>query len=345
MEKPTINDVAQHAGVSVATVSRVVNEIDVQMRPETRRRVERAIAELGYVPSAAARTLRTGRSNVIALIIPDITNPIWAETADGVQDAAYEHEYSIVLCSTGWDGTREQEYIDLARHSSFAGLILNPIWATAEDLKESGVPAVILGVREGFEAFDQVGVDVVAGVKSAMAHFCKLGHRQIGLITGPLGTRSGRVRQTGYLEGLCAHELEIRPEWVIEAPFTREGGYQAMLRLLALDQPPTAVFAANDIMAVGALEAARSQGISVPYELSLIGFDDTTVARVTTPALTTVTYPKRRRGENAIRFLLGRIDGSGPAERQRKIFPCTLVERQSCAPPPRHRFVTADATS
>lgn len=337
MEKVTIIDVARLAGVSVATVSRVVNEIDIQMRPETRRRVEQAIAELGYTPSAAARALRTGRSNVIALIIPDITNPVWAEAADGVQEAAYQHQHSIVLCSTGWDGVREQEYIDLARRSNFAGLILNPIWATADDLKESGVPAVILGMREGFDDFDQVGVDTAAGVKHAIAHFCGLEHRKIGLITGPLNTRSGQVRQTGYLEGLLDHELETRPEWMVEAPFTHEGGYRAMLRLLALDESPTAVFAANDIMAVGALEAARTQGISVPYELSLIGFDDTTVARVTTPALTTLTYPKRRRGEDAIRFLVGRIDGSGPAERQQQIYSCELVERQSCARPRENR--------
>jgi len=334
--KVTIADVAKRAGVSPSTVSRVLNSTQVQMRPETKARVEKAIKELGFTPSLPARALRTGRTNVIALIIPDITNPIWAETADGVQNAAYREGYTIVLCNAGWNGERERNYIELARNSHFDGIIINPVWTKAEDLREQHIPAVLLGVREGFDDFDLVGVDVVSGVLQAIDYFYELGHRRIALVTGPLDTRSGYTRLLGYQQGMAKHGLRPPEAWQRSAPFTQQGGYEMTKALLQLDDPPTAIFLANDIMAVGALGAAKELGVMVPEQLSVIGFDNTTVAAVTTPALTTLTYPKRERGETAIQALVRRIrqeDG----EPQRVIFPCRLVERESCAPPPHEK--------
>jgi DNA-binding LacI/PurR family transcriptional regulator len=334
-KRPTIADVARAANVSEATVSRVLKGQAQWVRPETRERVLRAVVELGYVPSAPARALRTNRTFTLGLVIPDITNPFWPETARGVQDAAHREGYSVFLGNTDWKREREWELVMMACHNRMDGLIINPTWVTADELAGLGMPVVILGQREGFSRFDMVGVDVAQGIELAVKHLVGLGHERIGLITGPLETTSARSRLEGYRAALERCGIPFREEFVASAPFTQEGGGRALEGLLSRTKPPTAVVAANDVMAIGALLRAKELGVRVPEELSLIGFDDIKAASVTSPPLTTVTYPKRERGETAVRFLIERIEGVAPPVGRRRIYPCELVVRGTTAPPAR----------
>lgn len=334
-KKPTIADVARAANVSEATVSRVLKGQTHWIRPETRERVLRAVVELGYVPSAPARALRTNRTFTLGLIIPDITNPFWPETARGVQDAAHREGYSVFLGNTDWKKEREWELVMMAYYNRMDGLIINPTWVTADELAELGVPVVILGQRDGFSRFDMVGVDVAQGIALAVEHLVELGHERIGLITGPLDTTSARSRLEGYRAALQRCGIAFRDEFVASAPFTQEGGERALEQLLSRSPPPTAVVAANDVMAIGALLRAKELGVRIPEELSLVGFDDIKAASVTSPPLTTITYPKRERGETAVRYLIERIEGAAPPVGRRRIYPCQLVIRGTTAPPGR----------
>jgi LacI family transcriptional regulator len=329
---PTIQEVAAKAEVSEATVSRVVRGQTHHIREETRQRVLQAANELGYTPNLAAAALRTNRTYTVALIIPDITNPIWPAVARGVQDIARPEGYSVVLANTEWDESSEHEYVAMARRAKMDGMLINPARVNNAELLATGIPAVILGALSDFPDFDLVGVDTQKGSADAVHYFYQLGHRRIALIAAPLNLNSAKKRHRGYLQGLSECGLEPRADYVVEAPYTREGGYEALRQLMTLPDRPSAVFASNDQQAIGAMTAAHELAIRVPQELSLIGLDDVDAASATNPPLTTLRRPQRDYGAAAMQFLLERIEGRGPALPRRRMYPCELIVRGSTAP-------------
>jgi LacI family transcriptional regulator len=332
--RPTIIDVARDAGVSKSTVSRVISNNGAGVRDETRLQVERAIEKLGYAHNAVASSLRTDRTNIILLAIPDITNPFWPDVARGVQDVMDREGYAVVFANNDWQGQRERMFLWMARRNRFDGIVINPIAVSEAELRTTAIPAVLIGSREGYANFDMVGSQSYQATRLALDHLAQLGHRRIGFIYGQGVSRLGYSRLNGYLDFLQEIGLSKRDEYIVQMPFDRAGGFQGMQQLLSLPQPPTAVFAANDILAMGALQAAHQAGVPVPQELSIIGMDDIFAASTTTPPLTTVIKPKYQIGQHAAYFLLDRIHKRGPAEPRRKFLACQLQVRGSTGPSP-----------
>ena len=329
----TMKDVAQRAGVSPSTVSHVINETRF-VSQQLRDRVLRAMSELNYQPSAVARSLRTKKTQVVALVIPDITNPYFPEVARGVQDVAEETEYSVILCHTDRVRGRELRFLKALRGQWVDGLILNPSEVTSgdlQDLQDAQIPVVLIGSQIDHPDLDVVMVDNVQGAYDAVSHLIDLGHRRIGLVGGPRAASSGEQRFQGYIRALADHDIPVDEEIITEGRFTREGGYESMKRLLALQSPPTAVFASSDVMAIGALMAIQEQGLQVPNDVSLVGFDDIAEASTTTPKLTTVSQPKYQTGEVAAQLLFDRVEGASPGKRQKIVLSHQLVIRDSTA--------------
>ncbi|MBA2390223.1 MAG: LacI family DNA-binding transcriptional regulator [Geodermatophilaceae bacterium] len=294
--------------------------------------MQAAIDVLGYERNEVASSLRTDRTSIIMLAIPDITNPFWPDVARGVQDHMDREGYAVVFANSDWEGQRERAFLRMARRSRFDAVLINPIEVTNEDLLATHIPTVLIGSREDYPDFDTVGSDSYGAITLALDHLFSLGHRRIGLIRGRRQNRRGQSRLTGYLDFLKAKGISPDERLIVETPF-HQGGAQGMQHLLALEERPTAVAAANDELALGALQAAQTAGLQVPHDLSVVGLDDIYAASTSTPALTTVSKPKYEIGQKAAEFLLDRIHGRAPAQSRRHIYPCQLLVRHSTASP------------
>lgn len=330
---PTLREVAQLAGVSKATAARVVSGSSEPIRPETRERVIAAVRQLGYERHAVAGSLRSARTTMIALSIPDITNPFWPEVARGVQDTLEKSGYTVVMMNNDWNVEREQNHLRRMGQKQFDGLIINPTGTLNEDLHALTVPVVVLASGEAYPDFDTVSSDSAQAGRLAMEHLISLGHRRIGLIAGPNRRRKSHTHRDTYIRIHEEHRLPVDPDLIVQSEFSEEGGYLAMQELLALPEPPTAVFAVNDIIALGALQAAQVAGLPVPDAISIIGMDDIFAAATTYPPLTTIAKPKYEIGALAASFLLERIDGRVITTPRHPLLPCTLELRGSTAPP------------
>ncbi|MCB9450679.1 MAG: LacI family DNA-binding transcriptional regulator [Anaerolineaceae bacterium] len=331
MRDPTIIDVAKLAGVSKATAARVLNGQEDIVRETTRQRVLVAAEQLGYVRNAIAGSLRTNQTYVVALSIPDITNPFWPEVARGVQDTMETGGYTTVIVNSDWKRDRESRFLTLVRRSRFDGLIINVVETSADDLTNLRIPVVILGRDENYPAHDSVGSNTAGGSDAALQYLFELGHRRIGLISGMSHRYSTRVER--YKAFLSQYQLPFDPALMMESDFTDEAGYHAMQRLLDQPHPPTAVLAANDTIAIGALKAAQAMSWRVPQDISIIGMDDIYAAATTSPGLTTVAKPKYDIGMVAAQILMERMSGEAQDEPQRVKLPCELIVRGSTAPP------------
>jgi DNA-binding LacI/PurR family transcriptional regulator len=330
-QRPTIIDVAHQAGVSKSTVSRVLQG-DALVSSRSQQAVRQAIAQLGYEHNAVASSLRTDRTWLVMLATPDITNPFWAMVARGAQDALETAGYSVVLANSDWDAERERLFLSTARRNRFDAILINPTAVSSQELLTTSAPAVILGMRSDLREFDSVGSDSYGGVQQALYHLYQLGHRRIGFIRGQHKSGRGLARQQAYQDFLHQHGLMIDPDLTVEAPYELEHGYQAACTLLHKAARPTAIFAANDILAIGAMHAAHELGLRLPGDLSIVGMDDIPAATMTLPGLTTVAKAKYETGQQAAAFLLERIAGSTAPPRQ-VMLPCRLVVRGSTASP------------
>ena len=330
--RPTIIDVAKHAGVSKTTVSRVIGGDGGNVRAETVERVQEAIQELGYTHNAVASSLRTDRTNIIMLSLPDITNPFWPAVARGVQDKMETEGYAVVFANSDWDPQREMTFLEMARRNRFDAILINPICVSNDALKATHIPTVLIGSHEDYPDFDIVGSDSYGATELALSHLYQLGHRRIGLIRGQRQSRPGHSRLASYEDFLLAKGLPLDTQLIIRVPFAEAGGQQAMQQLLGLPNPPTAVLAANDILAIGALQAAHEAGLSIPADLSIMGIDDIFAASATTPPLTTVAKPKYEIGQQAANFLLDHLGERPSLTPRRHLFTCTLQRRGSTAP-------------
>ncbi|PKP55719.1 LacI family transcriptional regulator [Candidatus Atribacteria bacterium HGW-Atribacteria-1] len=328
---PTIKDVAELVGVHPSTVSRVIND-DSRISEKTREKVFLIIKKLGYTPNAIARGLKTKRTHTLGMLIPDITNPFFAEIARGVEDAANKNDFNIILCNTDDRLKKERTYLEILRGKRVDGLILGTAHIKDKsilELEKNNFPYIL--VSRNIEGLDKncVIVDDEAGGIMAAEYLIKLGHRRIAHITGPLKTRSALNRLKGYKLTLKKHEIEYEDELVGEGDFRIKGGYQVMKRFLKLAEPPTAIFAANDLLALGAMQAIQKKNFHIPEDFSVIGFNDIELASFVYPALTTIRQPMLEMGALAVKMLL-RIIEEGEFNQRKIVLKPKLIIRESC---------------
>lgn len=310
----TIKDVALRAGVSVTTVSHVVNETR-HVSAEVRERVEGAIRDLGYVPSAVARSLKSNNTRTVGMLIPNSSNPYFAEIVRVVEDRCYAAGYTLVLCNTDDEPRRQGVYLQVLSERRIDGLI---VVSTGDDasvaklLRGLRMPVVLVDREIDDPACDLVESAHMHGGLLATRHLVSLGHTRIACIGGPAGLAPSEQRIEGWRMGLA--EAGLSPaagvaELLWHGGFTSQGGYEAMHAIARTASPPSAVFVCNDLMAIGALRAAHESELRVPDALSVVGFDDIELSSFTSPPLTTVAQPKARIGALAVDMLLERIGG------------------------------------
>jgi LacI family transcriptional regulator len=331
----TIKDVAAVAGVSFTTVSHVVNN-SRPVSADVRAKVERAIRELNYVPSAVARSLKARSTATIGLLVPNGTSPYFAELARGVEDGCAQKGYCVFFCNSDDDPVKQRNYLRVLQEKRIDGLIVASAGddaVLAETLADAREPLVVVDRNiEGLSA-DLVQVDHERGAWLATRHLIELGHSRIGCITGSVSTAVSAMRVHGFLRAMAARGIEIAPGAIVESDFSAPGGYRAAAQLFDSIEP-TAIFACSDMMGIGALRAAAERGIGVPDDCSIIGFDDIEFGRFTWPALSTVGHSVRALGEMAALKLIERIavgaDASPPGRRH--VMAPRLIVRESTGP-------------
>lgn len=307
-----LKDVALLAGVSVKTVSNVVNN-NPHVRPSTRQRVEKAVKELDYRPNLAARHLKSGHSGFIGLALPDLRTPYFAELTSKIWAEAERLGYVALLDLTGADPDAERMVMSGVRERLIDGMIFSPLALEAEEIAgwRSGVPVVLLGERAVPPGYDHVAVESVPASRRITEHLIATGHRRIGAIGHVPAQGTSSVRLAGYRQALDAAGLAFDDTLVIGVPdYTRESGHAAMNRLLSLADPPDAVFCFNDAMAVGAIRACHESGLSVPGDVAVAGFDNIPESRYTTPSITTIAPDMDLLASEALRLLIRRIDAA-----------------------------------
>jgi LacI family transcriptional regulator, galactose operon repressor len=335
--RPTIYDVARLAGVSTATVSRALNATG-QVAEEKRLAIDAAVEQLGYRPNTIARSLVTRATQTIALLLPDITNPFYAELVTGIQALTSERDYTMLLCTTGFDPEQEERYLRLLHAKHVDGALVDGLVLPAERIArfvEDGFPIVCLDRDISSPAVPLVQVDNRMGARIATEHLLALGHRRIAHITGA-PARISDQRTLGYESALATAGVQADPALVAPGGFTETGGHDAMTALLAVAPELTAVFAANDLSAIGAMNAIVGSGRSVPGDVSIVGFDDLRLARYTSPPLTTVRQPADVIARHSTELLLGMIAGQRPRQ-MHQLFAPELILRSSTAPPAERR--------
>ncbi len=328
----TIEDVARLAGVSTTTVSRHLAGHKIRELAA----VEATITALDFRASAVARSLKSGVTGSVGLVVPDVSNPFFAAVVKGVESVSRQLELNVFLSNTDESVERERSVLR-GLVGRVDGLIFVPAREKSDntaELRRAGVPIVLLDRRlEGCDDLDSVLVDSKGGAAQAVDHLLSLGHERIGLISGPLDTTPGRERYEGFIEALKGAGVELDPALVQMGDFKLESGYQATLRLLGLPLPVTAIFSANNLMSMGVLRALHHLGVRVPDELSFVGFDDLELAELLSPPLSVISRPAVEQGVLAMRLLRNRIEGKGPAKAQHIVLDSNLTMRGSCRPP------------
>jgi len=326
---PTIYDVAKAAGVSIATVSRVLNGYPF-VAEKTREKVLRAMQELNYSPNLLAAALMKKNTYTVGLLIPDISNPFFAEITRGVEDAANKFGFNIIICNTDNDPEKETKYVNLLLQKSVDGLI----FATSEIanqnilmLKERQFPLVLIAREvEGIEV-DVVLADNFQGAYEGVKYLISLGHRRIAFLGESLNIKSTRERQAGYEKALQEAGIPVEAELIVTGLKSLEEAYHRM-RLFYPKARPTAIFAANDVLAIGAIRALKELGLSIPRDVSVLGFDDTVFASIAEPPLSSVAQPMRQMGKMAMTRLISRIRNKEEKCR-RIVLPTKLIIRTS----------------
>ncbi len=331
----TLDEVAQHAGVSTATASRALSRPDL-VAEKTRNRILSAVKELGYSPNQTARSLRQNATRTLGLIISDILVPFHAEVAKGVEDYASNQGYSTLLCNSDESILREREDLELLRRFPVQGLILEPTGgdlANIEAFVKADIPVVEVDRLSGAEGVIKVISDNVQGAADATRYLLDLGHRDIAVIAGNLRLTSGQERLEGVTRTLRAAGITLPPEWIVTGLNTAEDGARGARALFAdAKRKPTAVIAVNFMMTAGALLVLRELGLSIPNDVSVIGFDDSPVATLLDPPLTVVAQSAYEMGRSAAKLIIEQIEtGSAlkPASSMVR-FPMRLIVRQSC---------------
>ncbi len=333
-KKPTQNDVARHANVSQSMVSYVLNgNTDVTIPARTRQRILDAIKELGYQPSKAARSLRTSKTYTIAGVIPDILNPFYPAFQRGIQDVADARNFDLITYNTHADPDKERSFCNSMLQGRADGLIAVLFHVNAMDLLpllERGIPVVRLEAMykaPGGYPLDNIYTDNTAASHAAVSYLIGKGHRQIGMLAGHAGPSRNRI--AGYWQALAEHGIAPDERLIETADFNEQGGYQGMNALLKHAGGLTAVFASNDLMAIGAMQAIREAGLRVPEDIAVVGFDDIPAAGLISPGLTTISQHQEQIGRRAAQMLFERLNGDTPEGGRTESMPFELIVRQS----------------
>ncbi len=326
----TIYEIAKRVGVSPATVSRALTGRGY-VRKELRERILAVAEELDYHPNSLARGLITRQSYTIGLVLPDITNPFFPAVARGVEDVAHRRGYNVILCNTDGNARKEADYLGVLRSKQVDGVIFTTTQVATKHVKqllESGIPVVLADRRMNVEC-DFVVVDNIEGAYKATRHLIDIGHSTIGLITGPRNVTTGVERIEGYRRALQEHRIELREELILEGDYRENSGYRHTMTFLKMHPRPTAVFACNDLMAIGALMALEEAGIRVPDEMAVVGYDDTPLASVARPRLTTIAQPKYEMGALACEVLIDRMRDRGRPKQELFLKPQLIIRESS----------------
>lgn len=330
----TIKDVAARAGVSFTTVSHVLNETR-PVSADARRRVLAAVEEIGYLPSAVARSLRKSETKIIGVLVPNVDNPFFAELVVGVEECCRQAGFSVFLCNSDNNPKRQQQYMRTLLEKRVDGMLLSSAGdatALARIFKLATVPAVTVDRVVADARADRVSVDNLDGAYKAVRHLVELGHKRIACISGPAEFDVTRERVQGWRRAQEEAGFQADESLLLESDFSSSGGYEAARRLLGEHPEMTALFASNDLMALGALRAAAERGVRVPQQLSVVGFDDIELSSYVYPGLTTVGCSIRELGREAGRVLIDRIENPGAPLKDVQLTP-RLVLRESTAAP------------
>ena len=328
----TITDVARRAGVAPVTVSRVLNAAP-NVNIETRERVQQAIGELGYVPSRAARSLRSKRTHTFAFIVPDIANAFWTTVARGVEDAALAHGYSVLLCNTDEDLTKQSRYLDIMVSQRVDGVIIAPCDTNGGNLRalrDHHIATVIMDRRITGWDVDTVYCDSVSGAYALTQHLIGLGHTRIAMLSGPEGVATAEDRVTGYRLALTKSGIGIDPRLLRHGRFSWQSGAELTGQILDEGLAPTAIFAANNALSQGAVAAVGQRGLRIPSDIALACFDDYPYIASIFPFLTVVSQPAYDMGTKAAELLVSRLQAPASLRPRCEVLPVQLIIRHSC---------------
>jgi DNA-binding LacI/PurR family transcriptional regulator len=305
-----IKDVAREAGVSTATVSHVINETKF-VTDATRQKVLKAIEKLNFYPNAHARSLASGKSNIIGLLVSDISNPFFPELIKSIEASAFDHGYNVMLFNTNYDAGRAAGYVRRLIELKVAGVAmmtaeLEP--ALIDELRNKEVRVVFNDLGIVTEHMSNIILDYAVGIEEAVQHLISLGHLNIAHIAGSSHIQSGVIRRRAFEHAMTVHAAKISKPVIIEGDFRFESGQAAARELLAMKELPTAVVVANDMMALGAVQEFKTAGLSIPRDISVVGFDDIAFAALADPPLTTVYSPRAEMGTRAIEALMNTIE-------------------------------------
>jgi LacI family transcriptional regulator len=319
--RTTLQDVADRAGVSLTTASRVLNEGSRRVSPAMASRVHHAVAELGYLANLQARAVATGQSSTVGVVVHDIADPYFSSIAAGLIEVADSRGLLVCISSTAAGEASERAYVSLMRAQRARAVILIGSRSDDEQARAGLAAEISVFSRDGGRVVcvgqDLLGVDTImpgnaAGAEALARSLVALGHRSFAVLAGPRGLLTARDRLDGFVAGLGAWSVNLDPRSVVYGEFTRDGGYAAMSGLLARGARPDCVFAVNDVMAVGALARLRAEGLAAPADIAVAGFDDILTLRDVYPPLTTVRLPLKRMGEMAAGLVLAESGGSEP---------------------------------
>ena len=325
----TIADVAKLAGVSTATVSRALSGAD-GVSAQVRKKVSETADRIGYRPNELARSLRTTRTRTLGLVVSDVVNPFFGELAVAIEEAAHASGFSVILCNTNEDTSRQDEYIQLLRARQIDGLLLTPALDESPALRAAaleGIPMVFVDRALPAVEVPVVRADGRRATKDLVDHLVGLGHERIAIISGPRQTLTGRERLDAFRARMRRHGLRVPRELIRVGNFQMRSGRVAAAELLDLDEPPTAVFAADNLMALGALHEIRRRGLRIGRDLALAGFDDPPWFQLLDPPMTTVAQPVKKLGELAVETLLQTVAGATASSH---VLECSLIVRNSC---------------
>jgi LacI family transcriptional regulator len=333
--RPTIYDVARLAGVSTATVSRALNGT-ARIAPATQAAIAAAIEQLGFAPSTIARSLVTKSTQTIAFLLPDITNPFYAALVSGIQESALARDHTMLLCTTEGDPEREEQYLNLLQAKSVDGALVDGLVLPSDRIARfvrEGFPIVCLDRDIDSRSIPLVQVDNRRGGRMAVEYLLQLGHTKIAHVTGVRELRISEDRLLGFRDAHKNYGITFDEPSITEGNFTEKGGYEATRRLLDDHIAFTAVFAANDLSAIGVVTALTQSGFRVPEDVSVVGFDDLRLAAYISPPLTTVRQPAAEIAQRATEILIDLTQGT-KVRTMRQLLPPKLVVRGSTAPPP-----------
>jgi LacI family transcriptional regulator len=331
----TIRQVADRAGVSTMTVSRVINNSGY-ISKEARGRVEAAVAELGYVPNTLARSLRFKQTKTIGLVLSDITNPFFTTIARGVEDVANQAGFNVIFCNTDESEDKQAQYLTILVQKQVDGILLVPARSSDRPIafvQSRGVPTVVLDRRVSDSIVDGVRGDSEQGAYELVRLLLDLGHSHIAILNGPPDVSTAADRLTGYQRAFKEAGLSVDPTLILHDHFTQDAGYQMTQQVLAHDPLPTALFAANNFIAIGAYRALRDARLRVPEDMTMVAFDDLPQALILEPFLTVAAQPAYEMGRRATELLFERLAGNGPPTCQDIILAVEIIPRRSSGRP------------